>query len=88
METEGKIVKGFREKPTYTHYSNAGIYLMRKEVVKYVPKNQSFNATDLMEKLISDGKKVVAYPLVGYWLDIGQHEDYKKAQTDIKNIKF
>lgn len=88
METQDKVVTGFKEKPTYTHYSNAGIYLMKKEVVKLVPKNQAYNATDLMEYLIQEGKKVVAYPLVGYWLDIGKHEDFIKAQNDIKQIKF
>ena len=43
-----------------------------------------------MEKFyqIKDGKKVVAFPMVGYWLDIGKHEDYTKAAFDIKNIKF
>ena len=88
METNGKKVTGFKEKPTYTHYSNAGIYLMKKEVINKVPKNETFNATDLMEKLIQEGKKVVAYPLVGYWLDIGKHEDYQKAQIDINNMKY
>jgi dTDP-glucose pyrophosphorylase len=88
METQEKIVTGFKEKPTYTHYSNAGIYLMKREVLKFIPKNQSFNATDLMELLIHNNKKVVAYPLVGYWLDIGKHEDFEKAQVDIKQIKF
>jgi dTDP-glucose pyrophosphorylase len=88
METQDKMVIGFKEKPTYTHYSNAGIYLMKKGVVDLIPKNQAFNATDLMEQLIQQGKKVVAYPLVGYWLDIGKHEDFNKAQIDIKNIKF
>ncbi len=88
METQDKIVTGFKEKPTYTHYSNAGIYLMKKEIIELVPKNQPFNATDLMNELIQQGKKVVSYPLVGYWLDIGKHEDYEKAQLDIKQIKF
>lgn len=88
METQEKLVIGFKEKPTYTHYSNAGIYLMKKEIIDYIPQNQPFNATDLMELLIQKGKKVVAYPLVGYWLDIGKHEDYQKAQHDIKQIKF
>jgi len=88
METQDKVVTGFKEKPTYTHYSNAGIYLMKKEVVELVPKNQVYNATDLMEHLIQERKKVVAYPLVGYWLDIGKHEDFQKAQNDIKQIKF
>ena len=80
--------KSFKEKPTFTHYANAGIYLMKRHVVSGVPKNQLFNATDLMEQLIREGKKVVAYPLVGYWLDIGKHEDYQKAQLDINTIKF
>lgn len=88
METNGKKVTGFKEKPTYTHYSNAGIYLMKKEVINRVPKNEVFNATDLMENLIQENKNVVAYPLVGYWLDIGKHEDYQKAQQDIKQLKF
>lgn len=88
METQDKIVTGFKEKPTYTHYSNAGIYLMKKSVVNLIPKETSFNATDLMELLIKNGRKVLAYPLVGYWLDIGKHEDYKKAQEDIIKIKF
>jgi NDP-sugar pyrophosphorylase family protein len=61
---------------------------MKRDILDIIPKNQVFNATDLMEQLIKAGKKVVAYPLVGYWLDIGKHEDYEKAQLDIKNIKF
>lgn len=88
METSGNRVVGFREKPTYTHFSNAGIYIMKREVVTKVPKGEVFNATDLMEALIKEGKKVISYPLVGYWLDIGKHEDYQKAQVDIKQIKF
>jgi NDP-sugar pyrophosphorylase family protein len=31
---------------------------------------------------------VLSYPMVGYWLDIGNHEDYKKANVDIGQIKF
>lgn len=88
METDGKKVTGLKEKPTYTHYSNAGIYLMKKEVIDIFPKYNHFNATDLMEELINEGKKVVAYPLMGYWLDIGKHEDFIKAQQDIKQVKF
>jgi dTDP-glucose pyrophosphorylase len=85
--TDGEI-NSFKEKPTYTYYSNGGIYLMKKEVLDYLPKGNYFNATDLTEKLIKQNKKVVSYPLLGYWLDIGKHEDFEKAQLDIKQIKF
>lgn len=88
LETEDNKIKNFKEKPTYTYYSNGGIYLMKKEVLKYLPKNSHFNTTDLMESLISKGYRVLSYPLEGYWLDIGNHEDYKRAQRDIVQIKF
>lgn len=88
LETENENIVNFREKPTYTYYSNGGIYLMKKNVIRYIPDYTFFNATDLMEKLISIGKKVISYPLPGYWLDIGRHEDYEKAQRDINMINF
>jgi dTDP-glucose pyrophosphorylase len=88
LETVNSHVKSFKEKPTYTYYSNGGIYLIKKSALEYLPKNTFFNATDLMERLITEGKKVISYPLSSYWLDIGKHEDFEKAQIDIKQIKF
>ncbi len=88
LETSNRQVTSFIEKPTYTYYSNGGIYLMKKSMLESIPKNTFFNATDLMETLIGQGKQVNTYPLRGYWLDIGKHEDFKKAQEDIKHIKF
>ncbi len=88
LETKNGHVINFREKPSYTYYSNGGIYLMKREVLKRIPNAKLFNATDLMENLIKDRKKVISYPLTGYWLDIGRNEDYVKAQKDILNINF
>ena len=81
-------VKGIQEKPTYTYYSNAGIYLMKRDVLFSIPKNTFFNATDLITNELSKNKKVISYSFSGYWLDIGKPEDYKRAQTDIKHINF
>lgn len=88
LETSNGHVLNLREKPTYTYYSNGGIYLIKKTALKFLPKGEFFNATDLMEKLIEEKKKVISYPLSGYWLDIGKHEDFEKAQRDIEQIKF
>ena len=88
IETEGKRIKQFKEKPTYTYFANGGIYLMKKEVLKFIPKNTFFNTTDLMEKLIYENFKVISFPFLGYWLDVGKHEDFEKAKNDIKNIKI
>ena len=88
LETEKGEVKSFKEKPTYTYYSNGGIYLMKKEITHLIPRNKFYNATDLMEDLIKRNKKIISFPFSGYWLDVGKHEDFEKAQNDINNIKF
>ena len=88
LETHNGTVKSFKEKPTYTYYSNGGIYLIKKEMLKYIPRDTFFNATDLMEELIKNELKVISFPFSGYWLDVGKHEDFDKAQVDIKNIKM
>jgi dTDP-glucose pyrophosphorylase len=88
LETTNGQVKSFKEKPTYTYYSNGGIYLIKKSMLKYIPEDVFFNATDFMEELIKNDLKVISFPFSGYWLDVGKHEDFEKAQIDIKNISF
>jgi dTDP-glucose pyrophosphorylase len=88
LETSNEHIVSFKEKPTYTYYSNGGIYLVKREVLDLIPANTRYDTTDLMEELISKGKKVFSYPLLGYWLDIGNPEDFEKAKADIDNIKF
>lgn len=88
VETNGNKITALKEKPTYTFYSNAGIYIFKKEMVDFIPENSHFNATDLLEKGIIEGKKVLHFSINNYWLDIGKHVDFEKAQKDIKNLKF
>ena len=86
IESNNLAIISIKEKPTYTYYSNAGIYLFKKEIIDLIPNDTFFNATDLIDKLISLGKTVMQYQMTEYWLDIGKVEDFKKAQNDIKNI--
>lgn len=88
LEIENGQISSFKEKPTYTYQSNAGIYLIKKEVLDFIPNQTYFNATDLIEKLIKNGQKVVHYPILSYWLDIGKHEDFQKAQEDIEHLNL
>ena len=88
LETDKGEVKSIKEKPIFTYFSNGGIYLMKKEIVQLIPQNKFYNATDLMEDLIQKNKKIISFPFSGYWLDVGKHEDFEKAQTDINIVKF
>lgn len=85
---ETNSVKSLKEKPRYTYYSNAGIYILKKSLLNMIPADQFFDITDLMDRVIEMNLNLVTYPINGYWLDIGKHEDFKKAQEDIKHIKL
>ena len=77
---DGRNIKGVMEKPTYNYYANAGIYMLKRELFDLIPKDTFFNATDMIEKLISLNKKVIRFPLNGTWIDIGNPQEYKKAK--------
>jgi dTDP-glucose pyrophosphorylase len=89
LETNQNHVKSFVEKPTYTYYSNGGIYLFKFNLKNYLRTNEFYNATDLMERLLLESNLSLShYPLLCYWLDIGKQQDYIKAQEDIKHLNF
>lgn len=89
LETDDtQKVKSLKEKPRYTYYSNAGIYLLKKDLLRLIPQGTFFDITDLMDKILALNRKLITYPINGYWLDIGKHEDFKKAQEDIKHLNL
>ena len=86
FDLEGRDIHGLIEKPTYNYYANAGIYLIKKSALAEIPNDAFFNATDLIEKLISEGKKVIRFPLNGTWIDIGNPQEYQKANELVKHL--
>lgn len=83
---DGRDIKGVVEKPTYSYYANAGIYLIKKHCLDLIPKDKFFNATDFMDRLIATHHKVVRYPISGFWIDIGQHDELARAREMVKHI--
>jgi len=88
VECEGTRIRGLNEKPHMRFLVNAGIYLLEPSVYQFIPKGEHFNMTDLIQWLLDAGRIVVSFPIIEYWLDIGQHEDYKQAQDDVQAGKL
>jgi dTDP-glucose pyrophosphorylase len=86
LEVENDLITSFLEKPNYTYHANAGIYIFKKELIELIPDNSFFNATDLMNKVIELKGKITYFPIIGYWIDIGKPEDYKKALEFAKHL--
>ncbi|MFT5499721.1 MAG: dTDP-glucose pyrophosphorylase, partial [Kiritimatiellia bacterium] len=86
VDCEGARVTRLEEKPVYDFFVNAGIYLLEPHVFDFVPADKC-NMTDLVDILIAAGKSVIGFPIIEYWLDIGQHKEYEQAQTDINEME-
>ena len=86
LDLEGRDIRGLLEKPKYNYYANGGIYLIKRRELDEIPDDTFFNATDLIEKLIKEGKRVIRYPLNGTWIDIGTPQEFQKAQDLVKHI--
>jgi len=75
------------EKPEYTFTVNTGVYVMEKEVLKLIPRNEYFDMTDLIRK-IKRKKRVVVYPVNDSdYTDMGQWEEYRKAVDKFQLLK-
>ena len=88
FDLDGREIQGLIEKPTYNYYANAGIYLIKRRALDEIPDDTFFNATDLIEMLISENKKVIRFPLNGTWIDIGNPQEYQKANELVKHIRM
>lgn len=87
IECEGVTVRRLTEKPQLNFFVNAGIYLLEPSVYRFLPSGQPCDMTDLVQRLLDQGRPVVSFPIREYWLDIGQPADYEQAQEQAKDWK-
>lgn len=88
IKSEGSNVVEITEKPEYSFLVNGGIYIIEPSALGYVPKNRSFDMTELIEVLLKNKKKASSFLILDYWIDVGQHKDYEQAQADINSGRF
>jgi dTDP-glucose pyrophosphorylase len=86
IECDGPVVRRLTEKPLQKLFVNAGIYLFEPSAWDLIPRGQRFDMTDLIQRLLDTNRTVCSFPIREYWLDIGQLEDYEKAQEQIKEL--
>jgi len=85
VTTNGPYVEALEEKPQYSFFVNAGVYLLEPGVVQFVTSGERLDMTDLIARLLAAGERVVSFPIIEYWLDVGSHSDYQRAQQDYQN---
>lgn len=70
---------GIEEKPSYSYYANAGIYIFSNKILRRLRKGVKCDATDLIDSAIRAGAKACYFPIKGTWIDVGSPLDFRQA---------
>ncbi len=87
VECRGAQVMSIREKPRSHFLINAGIYLVEPSARELIPAGRRFDMTELVGRLLDAGRSVVSFPIIEYWLDIGEPADYEQAHADLQRAR-
>lgn len=79
------FLAGFKEKPVKQYIVSMGIYMVNKKILEYLPKDKPYGFDKLMNELLKSKEKIRINKHTGYWLDIGNPNDYMLAVNEFKN---
>jgi len=83
IESENHHITSISEKPVHKFFVNAGIYVLDRSILDMVDGKEYLDMPQMLETKINSGGQVNMFPLHEYWLDIGQIEQYEKANQEI-----
>jgi dTDP-glucose pyrophosphorylase len=86
VKIDNEAILELAEKPVQRFFVNAGIYIINPEKLALIPKNEYFDMPTLFSHLMEKGSKTAAFPIREYWMDIGQPEDFERAQGEYLGV--
>ncbi|NBS37346.1 MAG: CBS domain-containing protein [Actinobacteria bacterium] len=87
VATEGENIVAIEEKPVKRVRVNAGIYVLSPSALELVPRDEYLDMPQLVDLVIGRRRRVVAFPLHEYWIDIGRSEQLSRAEQDWTQYK-
>jgi len=85
VKLENDKFGGIKEKPSYSFFVNAGIYVLNSSLIEHIPSNVFFDLPTLFNNLKKQGEKVSVLPLHEQWRDIGNMDDFNEMQSEVRN---
>ena len=86
ISTEGSKLVKLTEKPSHTHFVNAGIYALSPEVLDHIAEGTRLDMPDLFQTLMNQGRTPSVFPIGEYWIDIGRTEDLAQARGEFDDV--
>ncbi|MDX1811592.1 MAG: nucleotidyltransferase family protein [Gammaproteobacteria bacterium] len=82
IEVDSARLVDVKEKPVFSYFINAGIYVVNPDLVSHIPDNKRFDMTDLFSMINEQSMEAGVFPIREYWIDIGRTEEYRQANFD------
>lgn len=86
IDVSSSTITGLREKPELEYLINGGVYCLNPKVIQYIPEDEYFEITDLINLCINKGHKIGSYEIVDYWMDIGHINDYYRVNEEYEGM--
>ena len=83
----GDLITKIEEKPNIITYALAGVYILKPEILRYIPEDTYYGIDMLLQFMLENRMPITKYDIEEYWIDIGRMDDYEKAQEDYKRIE-
>ena len=77
---DGNKITAIEEKPDLKFIIVAGIYMMKPEIFKYIPKDEYFGMDTLINTLLKEKMPISSYFTNKYWVDIGRMDDLNQVR--------
>ncbi|HAQ23583.1 MAG TPA: nucleotidyl transferase [Acidimicrobiaceae bacterium] len=84
VRTDGIDVVGLDEKPVERSQVNAGVYVLEPSTLELLGSGEPCDMPALFDRLRSQGRRTIAYPIHEPWLDVGHVDDYRLAQEGFR----
>ena len=91
IDEEGRI-RQFLEKPSWgeviSDTVNTGIYVLDPSIFDYIPAGKPVDfSQDVFPQLLKNGDRLYGFVQDGYWCDVGNIQEYMRANADVLNGK-
>ena len=86
VNVDGGNILSIEEKPVHKFFVSGGVYVLSSDVLDFIPNDEFYDMPTLFEKVIECKMKSISFPIHEYWLDIGQIEEFEKANNEFYEV--
>ena len=82
VQVEDDKITGYLEKPETEYLVSMGVYAFSPQALGPLTEGERVDFPELVLQLLGSGSEVRSELFDGFWLDIGRHEDFARAQEE------